>query len=54
MHDGLQLDHKPRCCHEARPRPTNHQTKLNRIAAKDILRHMKGFIESVFKGSAMR
>jgi hypothetical protein len=43
-----QLDHKPRCCHDARPRSTNHQTKLNRIAANENLAHMIGFMESVY------
>jgi hypothetical protein len=41
-----QLDYKPRCCHDARPRSTNHQTKLNYTAAKENLTDMIGFMES--------
>jgi len=43
-----QLDHKPPRRHAARPRSTNHPSKLNRIAAKENLAHMIGFKESVY------
>jgi hypothetical protein len=42
-----QIDHKPRCRHDARLRSTNHQTKLNLITAKENLADMIGFKESV-------
>jgi hypothetical protein len=42
-----QIDHKPRCCHDARPRSANRQTKLQCITAKKNPPQLIGFMESV-------
>ncbi|MGQ0446316.1 MAG: hypothetical protein ACT4O2_14630 [Beijerinckiaceae bacterium] len=45
---NAHFDHKPRRRHDARPRFTNHQTKLHNIAAQKNPAQMIGSMESVY------